>query len=164
MKAMFEDKSTLVQPTDEQTNRQTTSLQNHTEGHDRGYDEKTAIQEGYDEGHDGGYDEKTATQEGYDGGYDGGHDKFPVDHLTLSPIEIAILDACSKGPRKIRELLAVADTSSKTGHFRRTLNKLLNSKFIAMTIPDRPRSKNQQYRLTEKGRYLLEHQHKNGDS
>jgi predicted transcriptional regulator len=41
-------------------------------------------------------------------------------------------------------------------HFRKSyLLPALQAGFIAMTIPDKPRSSKQKYRLTEKGRKVL---------
>lgn len=75
--------------------------------------------------------------------------------LPLSDIETAIIEACKEEPRTGRELLAIAGYSSRTGHFARTLNRLLALKLIDMTIPGKPRSSKQKYRLTEKGRHTL---------
>jgi hypothetical protein len=37
------------------------------------------------------------------------------------------------------------------------LRPLLDAKFIEMTIPDKPTSSKQKYRLTEKGRQAVKH-------
>lgn len=47
---------------------------------------------------------------------------------------------------------------SKTGAFKRTVSELLNDSSIKYTVPDKPTSRLQKYRLTEKGRKLLENQ------
>jgi len=41
---------------------------------------------------------------------------------------------------------------SKTGAFKRTLQELLEQKFVEYTIPEKPQSRMQKYRLTEAGR------------
>ncbi|NTW88967.1 MAG: hypothetical protein HGB26_07580 [Desulfobulbaceae bacterium] len=48
-----------------------------------------------------------------------------------------------------------AGYSSRSGNFKRSQEKLLAAGFIEMTFPERPRSKNQRYRLTERGFDLL---------
>ena len=74
----------------------------------------------------------------------------------LTTTETCLLQACSKEPQDGRALLAAAGYSSRTGNFKRSLDKLLEAGLIEMTIPDRPRSSRQKYRLTKKGRAALE--------
>ena len=42
-----------------------------------------------------------------------------------------------------------------SGHLRRVIKMLLSDGIIEYTIPEKPRSRLQKYRLTEKGRQLL---------
>ncbi len=42
--------------------------------------------------------------------------------------------------------------------FKRTVSELLNDSSIKYTVPDKPNSRLQKYRLTEKGLKLLENQ------
>jgi ATP-dependent DNA helicase RecG len=55
----------------------------------------------------------------------------------------------------ITELMVVVGRTNKTKFRDQLLNPLLNIGYIEMTIPDKPRSSKQKYRLTEKGRNLL---------
>lgn len=48
----------------------------------------------------------------------------------------------------------------KSGFFRRSLSNLVDIKVIEYTIPEKPRSRNQQYRITELGRMVLEYLNK----
>jgi len=84
--------------------------------------------------------------------HDGAHDEA---HEPLSEIEQRILLACLDAPQNTRELLALLGYESRTGNFKKTLSRLLDLAFLEMTIPDKPRSKKQKYRLTERGRKLL---------
>jgi ATP-dependent DNA helicase RecG len=45
---------------------------------------------------------------------------------------------------------------SKTGSLKRAVNELLAANFIEYTIPEKPNSRLQKYRLTEKGRKYIE--------
>ena len=71
---------------------------------------------------------------------------------ALSTKEIAMLQACLDGPVAAEALMAAAGHSSRTGHFRRWLHRLLCDGLLEMTVPGRPRSPAQKYRLTGKGR------------
>ena len=51
--------------------------------------------------------------------------------------------------------MVVTGRSDRTKFRHQVLNPLLDAGLIEMTIPDRPRSSKQRYRLTQKGRKLL---------
>ena len=86
-------------------------------------------------------------QEGQAGGQGG--------QAALSAKEIAMLQTCLDGAVPAEALLAAAGHSSRTGHFRRWLNRLLREGLLEMTVPDKPRSPAQKYRLTDKGRAAI---------
>ncbi len=64
----------------------------------------------------------------------------------------AVLTALSEGPRSAADLVAVLKLGTKTGAFKRSMKSLLEQGCIAYTIPDKPNSRLQKYRLTEEGR------------
>jgi len=68
----------------------------------------------------------------------------------------AILQNLEKEPLSAAELAVGLNLQSKTGAFKRTLQELIDSGMIEYTIPEKPTSRLQKYRLTEKRRGLLE--------
>ena len=89
-------------------------------------------------------------QSGHDGGHDSGHDSgHDVD--MMKELVLAIGDAS-----KSREELAKAVDISSRGYFQDNyLTPALRYGYIARTLPDKPKSKNQRYYLTDKGLALL---------
>jgi ATP-dependent DNA helicase RecG len=73
---------------------------------------------------------------------------------ALSRHQVKILEKCFKDST-LQDLMAVAGRSDRTKFRRHVLNPLMEVKLIGMTIPDKPRSSKQKYRLTEKGRCFL---------
>ena len=67
----------------------------------------------------------------------------------------AVLTALTEGPRSAAELAEVLQLGTKTGAFKRSMKNLLEQECIAYTIPDKPSSRLQKYRLTDKGRTWL---------
>ena len=53
------------------------------------------------------------------------------------------------------ELMDIAGRTNRTKFRNTVLKPLMQAGLIEMTIPDRPRSSNQKYRVTERGRTLL---------
>ena len=86
---------------------------------------------------------------------DEAQDEAHEAHVLLTPIEIGLLAACATTSRAIHELLGVAGYTSRTGNFKRSMEKLLQGDLLAMTSPEKPTSRFQKYRLTEKGQALL---------
>ena len=72
-----------------------------------------------------------------------------------SDIFISLLET-AKTPTPIEALMKVAEQTNRT-RFRKTiLRPLLDAGLIEMTIPDKPRSSKQRYRLTAKGRKVIQ--------
>jgi len=74
--------------------------------------------------------------------------------LALSRHQVEILRKC-KEHTALLNLMVVTGRSDRTKFRRQVLNPLLEEGLIEMTIPDKPRSSKQKYRLTEKGRRVL---------
>lgn len=74
-----------------------------------------------------------------------------------------VLASLSGAPLSASELTEVLGLGSKTGAFKRTIRKLLEQELIEYTIPDRPSSRLQKYRLTSKGDAWLAENAENGE-
>ena len=73
---------------------------------------------------------------------------------ALSRHQVEILDKCAEDqPPTV--LMEIAGRSDRTKFRNQVLLPLLEQGFLEMTIPDKPRSRNQKYRLTAKGKSLL---------
>ncbi len=66
-----------------------------------------------------------------------------------------ILQSLCDRPLSANELAEILRLESKTGAFKRTIKDLLDRGFIEYAIPDKPTSRLQKYRLTDKGRDWL---------
>ena len=73
---------------------------------------------------------------------------------SVDAMQVAQLVAVIEGAM-LRDELQEKLTINNRDYFRKAyINEALNKGFIEMTIPDKPKSKNQQYRLTTKGKAL----------
>lgn len=83
----------------------------------------------------------------------GVHDGVHEIHLTETMKKI--LNSLVE-PKSTSQLLAELGYTRRTRNYEAAIKNLLNSKWIEMTLPDTPRSKNQKYRFTPLGRESLE--------
>jgi ATP-dependent DNA helicase RecG len=67
----------------------------------------------------------------------------------------AILHALAHEPLSANDLMALLGLKTKTGAFKRSVNELIDGQLIERTIPDKPNSRLQKYRITPKGRALI---------
>lgn len=93
---------------------------------------------------------KTPTQSGdpvkaHDEAHDEAHDR-------ISDIERKILSACADRPQSTPDLLSVLGYGNRTGNLKKALVRMRTLELLELTIPGKPRSKNQRYRITNKGR------------
>ncbi len=77
--------------------------------------------------------------------------------LALSWHQVEMLDKCLIDTG-ITELMEIAGRTDRTKFRNQVLNPLIKAGFLEMTVPDKPSSSKQKYRVTEKGRDLLEKQ------
>ena len=66
-----------------------------------------------------------------------------------------ILNYCSEQSRKSKEIFNKLGYKSHTDIFNRILKPLIKLDWLAYTIPDKPKSSNQEYYTTEKGKLLV---------
>lgn len=81
-----------------------------------------------------------------------GQVKAPV---FLTETDKKIIAALVSEPLGRSPLLGVLGYSQPTGNYKVAMAKLLQADLIERTLPDKPNSRLQQYRLTEQGKGLL---------
>lgn len=67
-----------------------------------------------------------------------------------------ILKALRQKPLSANELVEILELKSKTGAFKRSLQEFIEQSVIEYTIPDKPNSRLQKYRLTAKGQKMVQ--------
>ena len=83
-----------------------------------------------------------------------------VEVLVEAPVELTetdkkILAALASRPLGRSPLLSHLGYRQPTGNYKMAMTKLLQAKLIELTLPDKPNSRLQQYRLTAQGKDLL---------
>lgn len=74
----------------------------------------------------------------------------------LIDFECRILGVLESEPLSRAEIaLALGMKTSRSGHLADALERLRSLELIELTIPDKPRSRNQKMRITEKGKAWL---------
>ena len=73
----------------------------------------------------------------------------------VDPWVMRVVEACSTKDLKSAEIQEVAGIRHRETFQRNYLDKLLEDELLERTIPNKPNSRLQKYRLTEKGRLLL---------
>ncbi|MEI6652990.1 MAG: hypothetical protein WCL42_10505 [Chlorobiaceae bacterium] len=74
--------------------------------------------------------------------------------MALSRHQVDVLSNCLEDS-ELSNLMSIVGRSDRTKFRHQVLNPLISAGLIAMTIPDKPRSSLQKYRITEKGRTWL---------
>ena len=84
------------------------------------------------------------------------HDQAHDQAHELTNLEITLLKACWVTPQSSNALLAVLGYQTRTGNFKKAMAHLVDElALLARTLPNAPRSKHQQYQLTDLGRRWL---------
>lgn len=76
-------------------------------------------------------------------------------HSNDGRYDVAMMRAAANGPVHRNKLLEAAGLRPLSQNYARHVVPLLNRGLLAMTLPDKPRSKAQRYVLTDKGRAYL---------
>ena len=71
--------------------------------------------------------------------------------VELSKLQFAILEILRNGSLSRKEIFAAAYLHGDSRSFKRNIAPLLSSGFVEMTIPDKPNSRMQKYRITAAG-------------
>ena len=83
--------------------------------------------------------------------------KVPViEGISLNNTERKILSLCKVRAAGRKEILAELGYSKLVGSVRLALGRLKELHLLELTIPGKPNSRNQRYRITDKGRQVLE--------
>ena len=87
-------------------------------------------------------------------------EKHQVEHqvehqVDLSDTQLAVLEALADKSLSRKEIFAAIGMSSDSRSFKRNMEPLLSAGLMEMTLPDKPNSRLQKYRLTEKGRAVI---------
>jgi ATP-dependent DNA helicase RecG len=75
--------------------------------------------------------------------------------LELDAIHVQVLTVLAEGPAGAEPLLAAVGRRNRSKLRALALEPLLAKGLLAMTLPDKPRSSRQQYRITDLGRAAL---------
>lgn len=75
--------------------------------------------------------------------------------VTKLGAESKIMNILSKSDLSMQEIANALNRESITGSLKRTIRKLLNKDIIERTIPEKPNSRLQKYKITEKGKQIL---------
>jgi len=78
-------------------------------------------------------------------------DLTPQDTPPVTPYVKQLLDYLRKGSSSLTEIITALELSDRKNLMSSRINPALEAGFIERTIPDKPRSKNQKYRLTDTG-------------
>ncbi|MCK5521472.1 MAG: hypothetical protein KAI81_10190, partial [Candidatus Marinimicrobia bacterium] len=82
---------------------------------------------------------------------------------ALSRHQVEVLRICNE-EQAIGVLMSVSGRTDRTKFRNQILNPLLENQYVEMTIPDKPKSSKQKYRLTNKGKQVLQSINPENDS
>ncbi len=85
-------------------------------------------------------------------------------YVELNKTQWEILKDCSISPVSSKELSGKLGHSTLSGNVKKAISDLRGKGLIAYTVPNKPRSKNQRYKITNKGKRILQRFMKNETS
>jgi ATP-dependent DNA helicase RecG len=88
----------------------------------------------------------------HDEAHDGAHDEA---HIDLTDTEASILVFVSSQPRGRPAIAEHLGLKSRSGHLYKSIDHLRSLGLAELTLPDKPQSRNQKMRITEKGKAWL---------
>ncbi|MGZ8258786.1 MAG: Fic family protein [Methylotenera sp.] len=71
-------------------------------------------------------------------------------------MELRVLTLLTKESLSKSAISSALGQKEVSGHLNKVIRVLLNDQTLEYTLPDKPNSRLQQYRITEKGRMLLQ--------
>jgi predicted transcriptional regulator len=75
--------------------------------------------------------------------------------VALTDTQIAVLKSLKNKTLPRKEIFAAIEMNGDSRSFKRHAEPLLTEGFIEMTVPDKPNSRLQKYRLTDKGKMAI---------
>ncbi len=83
------------------------------------------------------------------------HKAHDEAHDELTDTELSVLNFVRGQPRSRPEIASHLGLRGRSGHLYKAISHLRNLELIELTIPDKPQSRNQKMRITDRGRASL---------
>jgi ATP-dependent DNA helicase RecG len=86
----------------------------------------------------------------------GKKDQAQVEAQVEAQVDFQILAACANAPLSSAEISTALGHKQLSGNLRKALPRLRQAELLEFTVPDKPKSRLQKYRITSKGRKLTD--------
>ncbi|MBC8438162.1 MAG: putative DNA binding domain-containing protein [Deltaproteobacteria bacterium] len=86
----------------------------------------------------------------------GKKDQAQVEAQVEAQVDFQILAACANAPLSSAEISTALGHKQLSGNLRKALPRLRQAELLEFTVPDKPKSRLQKYRITAKGRQLTD--------
>lgn len=87
------------------------------------------------------------------------HDEAHDEAHDLTKKDLHILKSCFNTAQSTSEIVKELELYPRYWYIKKSLSKLLELKYLDFTLPDKPKSENPKYKITEKGKRFI----KNGN-